>query len=149
MSKKIPTKMKNFITEMFEEGKLTEILDRLNDFGYFDDNDDCFDDGEYNSKIIKHFIEIIESTAEEYNQESFIFNGYNGVYPIITAGYHMFEPSKETEMINMKKLINNQMCEDMFNLSLCVKEDESKPGLIALFAEPRNAGARVFIWFVE
>ena len=141
--------MKKALKDMFEDGKLTEILDYLNDCGYFEDHDDCFDDGEYNSKIIKHFIKIIENTAEEYEQESYIFNGYNGVYPIITAGYHMFEPPKETKMINMKKLVNNQMCENMFNLGLCVKEDESKPGLIALFAEPRNDGTRIFIWFVE
>lgn len=74
------SEMKAIITQMFKDEQLYNILNYLRNCSYFNDNQDCFDNCKYNEKIITAFIEIIESTAKEYNQESYIFNGYNGAY---------------------------------------------------------------------
>lgn len=153
MSKKMPPKMKKALKDMFKEGKLNNVLGSLNDCSYFDNEEynECFDEnGECNEKIVDCLIEIIENTAEEFNTQSYIYNGYNGVYPGFDAKYHTFEPSKETLVVNMKEIASNKSGYDEdLNLSLYVKEDLEKPGLMVLFAEPRNDGTRIFAWLVE
>lgn len=110
-SKKMPRKMKKALKDMFKEGKLNNVLDSLNDCSYFENEEyeECFDEnGEYNEKIVNCLIEIIENTAEEFNTQSYIYNGYNGVYPGFYAKYHTFEPSKETLVVNMKEVASNK-----------------------------------------
>jgi hypothetical protein len=84
------------------------------------------------------------------NQESYIFNGYNDVYPLIQAKYSMFEPEKETFTVNMKEVVNNHVgFKNELNLALYTKENKEKCGLIILLAEPRNNINRIFAWFVK
>ncbi len=146
----MPEKLQKIIKEMFEDKKLDDILEHLSHCSYFEDYDECFDENNcYNSKIVNELIKLIEHTFDEFGQKSYIFNGKNGLYPLIKAKYNMFEPEMEIFTVNMKEVLSNKAGNGDFSISLYQKEDESQPSLIALFAEPRNCPKSIFFCIVE
>lgn len=142
--------IKQILENMFDDKSFNKVIEHMESCSMLSNEDSNLVDSENNyqkEELISQFTKLMESTQEDYRQDSQVLSGYNGVYPFIKAEYGMFEPTMKTIGVNMKEVANNTA--GTLDLGLFVKEDSSKPAMIVLFAEPRNDGTRMFVWFVE
>lgn len=139
--------MQKILEIMFDEGSLKKIIIELKDKSMIDE--DVFEDStNMKENIVKKIVELICQSKKDFRQKQTFMNGHNGVYPLVKAQYHMFEPEITSFTVNMNQVASNQINEH-FDLGLFIKEDPSKPSMLAIIAEPRNCPAYMFAWFVE